>query len=234
MNVNFSRYNDNLDKDFLFARVYNYQGGVDYTNTQFASFPFSIGYQKSLQESEDEPAGAVPVDVDTDSLTGRVSYVNGGLYVNFITAYSTLNDRTSANNDTTSVSYTFNPSYTMQNISLSGNLQLNQTTPRVTDDTTSTYTVNLDLRSIWLQDRLAWDLAGTYTLSNNDSGTIDSENFTANMRIAYTLRNWLGFISPSFGVRGSYIRNIDHVNHSAGSEEYAVLGVVSAAVPFFF
>ncbi len=232
LNVTFSRYFDNITKDPLFARITNYQGGIDYGNTWSARFPFGVSYQRGVQESSDEPPGALPTDMETDTVTGRVGYVEGGLNINFMAALSRQNDRTPANAGSNSLTYALAPSYTLQNITISSNLQLNQTTPHSSHDTTNTYTVNLDLRSKWLKERLACDMAGTYTISHNNSSTVDNRNLMANMRIAYTLKNLLGFLTPSLGVRGTYTRTSDHVTPFATREEFALFGVLTAAIPF--
>jgi hypothetical protein len=111
--LNLSSYNDNVKNDPLLARIYQHMGGLNYTFAGIQNLTVGLGYQKSLQESRQEPAGSPQLDTMNDNLSANVSYAMGKLFLNLSALYSTLNDRASTDADTTSLTVTFTPAYTL-------------------------------------------------------------------------------------------------------------------------
>jgi len=110
-----------------------------------------LNYQKSVQDSSREPSGSYNISMHTDTVSGRINHTIDKLNLGFQTSYSMMNDKTSSNNDTTTVTCSFTPSYTLQDISLSSGFSFNQSQYHRTDLMTDTYTINLDVRTKFLK-----------------------------------------------------------------------------------
>jgi hypothetical protein len=235
INLAFSRYNDNVRGDELFPRIVNSQGSIDYSFTGIPNLPVGINYQKSLQDSTREPEGAVDIKLYTDIITGRVNYMAGSLGLGAQAAYSLMNDKTKANNDSRTITYTLTPSYNTSGMSANANLMLNRSKSSFVSFWTDTYTINLDLRTRFLKDRGSFDIAGTYNIVKADNGSVDSRNLNANFRLGYVLKAILrGFVKPTVAVRGIYMKNIDKVYSAADRDEFTIFLVLATSTPFSF
>jgi hypothetical protein len=235
MNLMLSRYRDNVKNDPLFPTIFNNQLNFDYSFNRFPYLPMGIGYQGSFQESTKEPEGAFPINLLTNTLTGRVNYMKDGLNVGFQAAYSMMNDRTPANNDNRTITYTFTPAYNIPNLSINPNFSLNKSKNYLSDVTTDTYTITLDLKSRFFQERVSFDLGGTYSIIKTDNETVDTKNLNVNFRLAYNIRNLLkGYLNPSIGVRGTYLKITDRINPGSGRDEFVLFLVLATSTPFSF
>ncbi|MBI5641312.1 MAG: hypothetical protein HZA17_12900 [Nitrospirae bacterium] len=235
VNVALSRFHDNVRGDELFPRIDSYQGTVDYSLNSIPNLPLGINYQKSIQDSTREPSGTSPLEIDTDTLSGRVGYTRDKFMINAMAAYSLMNDKTQGNNDTTSVTYAVTPAYNAPGLSINPNLTLNQSKNHVSQVTTDTYTVNLDLRSRFFKERVSFDVGGTYLISKANNGSLDMRNLNANFRLSYNLQAFLKKImKPSIGVRGTYIKITDRINPIANRDEFTLFLVLATVMPFSF
>ena len=145
--LNLSSSNDNVNNDPLFARIYQYTGGLNYTFTGIANVTLGLGYQRSLQESWHEPAGTPDLDMMSDTLSANISYIYGKWVFGVMTMYSLLNDRTFANADTTTMTVTFTPAYTLPSLTVGPMFSLNRTKSNSNGNWiwTDTYTAGLNI-----------------------------------------------------------------------------------------
>jgi hypothetical protein len=235
VNLSLSRYNDNVKGDDLFPRIVNYQGTLDYSFNGIPSLPIGINYQKSVQDSTREPQGATQLEIYTDTVSGRINYMKDRFNLGFQTSYSLMNDRTSSNNDTTTITYTLTPSYNMPNISISSAFSLNQSKIHITDVKTDTYTINLDLRTMFFKDKGSFDIGSTYVITKADNSSIDNRNLNANFRLAYNIQKLLkGYFNPTVAIRGTYTNFRDKINRSSDRDEFILLLVLATSIPFSF
>lgn len=235
LNLTLSRYNDNVRGDDLFPRIVNYQGNLDYSFNKIQNLPIGISYQKSVQDSTREPSGSTKIDLHTDTVTGRVSYTMDKLNVGFQTAYSLMNDKTPSNNDTTAITYTLTPSYTLPNISVSPAFSLNQSKIHLTGVRTDTYTINLDVRTKFFKDKGSFDVGSTYAITKADNSSINNRNLNANFRLAYNIKKLLkGYFNPTVALRGTYTNFRDKINRSSDRDEFTLFLVLATAIPFSF
>jgi len=235
INLMLSRYNDNVREDELFPRIVNYQGNLDYSFNKIPNLPIGVGYQKGIQNSTKEPSGSSPIDLRTDTVTGRVSYMMDKINIGFQTAYSLMNDRTETNSDTTTITYMLTPSYNIPNLSVNPNFSLNQSKSHLTDVRTDTYTVNLDLRSKFFREKVSFDVGGTYNIMKADNGSVNSRNLMANFRLAYSIKEFLrGYVKPTIGLRGTYMKITDKVNPGSNRDEFTLFLVLATVMPFSF
>lgn len=235
LNLTLSRYNDNVRGDELFPRIINYQGNLDYSFTKFPNLPMGINYQKSIQESTREPSGTSPIDLHTDTITGRINYIIDKINLGFQTAYSLLNDRTVTNNDTTTITYSFIPAYTTPKLIASSSFSLNQSKVTTTDVRTDTYTISPSVTTKFLRDKASCNLAGTYSIIKADNGSANSRNLNANFTLGYSLKEYFkGYLDPTISLKGSYLKNTDKVNSSLNKDEFILFLVLATTMPFSF
>ena len=197
INLMFSRYNDNVEDDDQFPRIVNYQGNIDYSFNGIPNLPMGINYQKSVQDSTREPSGSYKIKMDMDSVTGRINYMIDQFNIGFQTVYSLQNDKTASNNDTTTATCSLTSSYTLQNIAVSSGFSFNQSQFHRTDLMTDTYTINLDIRTKFLQDKGAFDVGGTYNITKANDGSTDNRNLNTNFRLAYNIKGIIKGVSKS-------------------------------------
>jgi hypothetical protein len=234
-NVLLSRYNDNIKGDDLFPRIVNYVAGIDYSCNEITNLPIGINYQKSIQDSSREPEGTNPLNIKTDTISGRINYTWDKLNLGFNTSYSLMNDKTETNNDTTTITYTLIPSYNLTNISINPSFSLNQSKIHLTNVMTDTYMINLDLRTKFFRDRASFDVGGTYNITKADDDSIDNRNLNMNFRIAYNIKNILkGYINPTIALRGTYTKFVDNIYSSSDKEEFILFLVLATTIPFSF
>jgi hypothetical protein len=235
INLMLSRYNDNVRGDELFPRIVNYQGVLDYSFFGVPNLPVGAGYQKSLQDSTREPSGTSPVNLDTDTILGRIGYMIDKFNFGFQTSYSLMNDKTAANNDTTAITYTFTPAYNAPALMINPSFSINQTKSRITEVRTDTYTMNLDLRTRLFRDSAFFDLGGTYNIIRADNGSVNTRNLVANFRLAYKIKKFLkGYLRPTIGLRGTYLRITDKINPGSDRDEFTLFLVLATTMPFSF
>jgi len=236
INLSFSRYNDNVNKDELYPRTYNYQGNFDYTFSRFKSLPINISYQKSRLDSKWEPSGILPVKTDTDTITGKINYIKGVLNLGFSASYSLQNDLTDANVDTTNVTLTFTPLITLEKpyLSISPSISFNRSIYHPASIYTDTYTHTLDLKGDLFGKKLSYGLGGTYSKSKASNLSVDQESLSSTFTISYLLtKNLWGFLNLSVGIRGLYNRTKDRLL-DATTNECAIFGVIQTTMPFLF
>jgi hypothetical protein len=235
LNVTYSQYNDNVQNDSLLPKVYTTQGTLDYSFTKFQKFPMGLNYQKTNQESTQEPAGTIPMKAYTDTVSGRISYVNGPLNLGVQTNYSVKDDQSSANNDTSTLTFTFTPAYSLPRFSIAPSFSLNQTRTPLTDVRVDNYLASIQLMTKALQNKLSLELAGTYNIISANNYSQDSRNLNGNFRIAYALGKYFqGHFNPSIGLKGTYNHVLDRVNPSVGRDEFSLLLIFSSTIPFSY
>ena len=235
INIMFTRYNDNVKGDDLFPRIVNYQGNLDYSFNGIPNLPMGFNYQKSVQDSSREPSGSYNINMHTDTVSGRINHTIDKLNLGFQTSYSMMNDKTSSNNDTTTVTCSFTPSYTLQDISLSSGFSFNQSQYHRTDLMTDTYTINLDVRTKFFKERGSFDIGSTYNIVKTNDGSVNNRNLNTNFRLAYNIKGLLkGFLNPTIALRGTYMKNIDEVYSQSTKDEFILFLVLATSVPFSF
>ncbi|MEF9437747.1 MAG: hypothetical protein L0922_02995 [Candidatus Mariimomonas ferrooxydans] len=234
INLSFSRYNDNVKKDSLYPRFYTYQGMIDYSFNKFQSLPMGLSYQKSIVDSTIEPEFHVPIRMDTDMISTRVNYMKGPWNLGLQTGYSFQDDRTPDANDTTTTTYTFTSSYSLEHFSISPGFSFNRSKYRLQGSRTDTYTANLDIRGDALKGNLTYGFAGTYNRTKSSDGSTELDTVNTNFEVAYSIgKKLLDFLNPKVGIRGLYNKMNDSV-YGTENDEFTLLLVLSTSMPFSF
>lgn len=227
LSASFSRYADNVADDPGRARLVYYQGGVDYSCGSWPGVPLGVSWQKSLQQSEHEPTGLTPIDLDTDTLSGWIGYLAGDFRIQAVATGSRQNDTTVTDSDATTATYQLSPAYGHDQTQLAATAQLTQTW-RTATDRTDLLTATIDLRSAWLDNRLTGELAGTFNQTIRN-GT--SKSLMLNSRLGYALPEYWGGVKSSLALRGSYNHSYDRTAGVQNRDELAAFLVLATTVP---
>jgi hypothetical protein len=235
VNLNFSRYNDNVRGDDLFPRIVNCQAMLDYSFSKIPNLPIGFSYMKSIQDSTREPNKYYELNMHTDMIAGRVNYMKDRLNVGFQTSYSQQDDRTKGNNDTKTLTFSLIPSYNITNISFSPAFSYNRSEFPQRDLHTDTYTVNLDLRTRFFRERASFDIGSSYNVMKADDGSMNNKTLNSNFRLAYAFRNFLkGYVNPTVALRGTHLKVTDKVYSQSNKDEFLLMFVLTAAMPYSF
>ncbi len=208
-----SAFRDNVDRLSIMPRTINIPLSLDYNYTRFAEMPMGIAVQHSILKTTDEPSGFPAVETISDTVTGKISYIQPKWNTGFTTSYSYINDRTGTDLDTSSINYTLTLGLTpVETWSLSIVPNLVQQTNEDTDVRTDTYTTTVDLRSQIIKDLIYWDLGGSYSVSETTDDSVDTETTTVNTRLACSLKRFSPpQLNPTIALRGSYQKTEDKV-----------------------
>lgn len=218
---------DNVTGDSMFAKIYQYSGGLNYTYNGIQSLPLGLGYQKTLQESHEDPTGMQSMNTMTDTISGNISY-NAGTFLMGLTAlYSILDDKTLNNADTTTATVTFTPSYSTPELSVSPMFSWNSSKNELLDVRTDSYTGGLSILAKF-GNYFSFDTAGTYTISKADNNSVDTGliNVTANLSFSPKW-DYVKKVNPVFTLRNSYVKTTDKVNPSMDMDNYGMYFVLT-------
>jgi len=212
VNLSFSRYNDNVEDSKLFAKIYTYQGGVDYNFNKFKSLPIALSYQRTHQESKNEPEGTVPTGVRTNNISGRINYTKDAWNLGFNASYANQDNQYNDTNNNRNVTLNFTPTYSSEKFSVTPGLSFNRSSNDYTKIQTDTYTANLSIRGNVLDKKLDYEMAyGMNRVQTSDNSTgNETKNFT--FRTGYLLAKYfVGLVNPTIGIRGNYSESHDRI-----------------------
>ncbi|PKN52050.1 MAG: hypothetical protein CVU55_08315 [Deltaproteobacteria bacterium HGW-Deltaproteobacteria-13] len=225
--------NDNVTSDPLFAKIYQYAGGLNYTYNGIQNLSVGLGYQKSLQESRNEPGGLESLNTMTDTVSGNINYTAGKIMLGLTALYSILDDRTLNNADMTTSTITFSPTYFQPELSVTPMFSWNSSKNELMNVRTDSYTGGLNVMSK-LGD-FTFDLGGTYTIVKADDNSVDTRQINATANLSYSLKgDYVKYINPVVILRNTYIKTTDEVNPSADSDNYGLSLVITGNMPFLF
>ncbi len=233
-NLLLSRYIDNVAKNDLLPRIANTQGVVNYVYSKLAYLPLNLTFQKDFQESEKEPAGVTPLKLDTTSLSGGISYVQPIWNVGFQASYAYKDDR-QGDRDSDAITYTLNGMLNKQWLVVAPSLSFSQAKEVSTGVRLDTYTLGLAVNTKWWEDRVLFDVAGTYNAPVATDDSTNNRNLNVNARLAYSLKEWFkGLINPSIAVKGSYVKLTDRVNPALNQDDCSVFLVLTLSAPYVY
>jgi len=234
LNLSASRYEDNVDENDLLPQVATTTFSADYSFNRFASLPMGLNYQKMIMDSSMVPKGGLPYEMDTDMYGARINYMAGPWNFGFNANYSIQDDRTEADYDTSTQTYSFSPSYYAEALSLTPNLSYNRSSDETSRVDTDTLTATLDLRGELYQKIVSYEFGGTYSRTETSDDSMKMDVISGNARVAYNfLQEWAGFLNPSVGVRGQYNRTDDKVSDQ-DDDEFSLMLVLSSSMNLAF
>jgi hypothetical protein len=236
VNLSFSQYNDNVNKDDLYPRIYTYQGTADYIFNKFQSLPIGLSYQKTRLDSRWEPPETFPIKIDTDTVIGTINYIKPPWNLGFSTSYSLQNDLTDESNDTTNVTLTLTPALILDkpSLSVSPSYSFTRSISRITNVHTDTHTATLDLRGDLFDKKLSYGFGGTHSIFKASDGSSNQDTLSTNFNVLYLLvKNLWGILNPSVGIRGLYNRTNDRILDQT-TNEFALFLVIQTTMQFSF
>ena len=225
--LNLSGAHDNVTRDPLFAKIYQYAGGLNYTYNGIQNLPIGLGYQKTLQESHEDPTGIQSMNTMTDTLSANISYTTGTFLLGLTALYSILDDKTVNNADTTTATVTFTPSYTTPDLSVAPMFSWNSSKNESLNVRTDSYTGGLNVLSrFW--NYFSFDTAATYTLSKADNNSVDTSQINVTANLSYSPKwDYVKKVNPVFTLRNSYVKTTDKVNPSMDIDNYGLYFVLT-------
>jgi hypothetical protein len=225
---------DNVTSDPLFAKIYQYAGGLNYTYNGIQNLPVGLGYQKTLQESHEDPTGIQSMNTMTDTLSANISYTAGTFLLGFSALYSILDDKTVNNADTTTATVTFSPTYSRPDLSISPMFSWNSSENELLNVRTDSYTGGLNILSRF-GESISFDMGATYTISKADNNSVDTSQINATANLSYSPKwNYVKKVNPVVSLRNTYVKTTDKVNPSLDSDNYGLSLVITANMPFLF
>ena len=234
LNIQLSRYNDNVNNSELVPRIYTYQGTVDYIFEKFKSVPMGINCQFTRLESTGGPADITPKKTDSQNYSGRINFIKSVWNIGLNASYATLEDRYNPSDDNTNTTVALTPAFTTERFSVVPNLSLNKLKNDFTGIETETYTANVALRGNLLEKRIDYELAYVYNKADSTDDLTHTESTSVNFRTGYLLaRQKFGFISPTVGVRGTYSMTRNRAQDTQ-QENYFIFVFISANMPISF
>ena len=218
---------DNVTSDPLFAKNYQYSGGLNYTYNGIQNLPVGLGYQKTLQESHEDPTGIQSMNTMTDTLSANISYTAGTFLLGLTALYSKLDDKTINDVDTTTATVTFSPSYTKPDLTLSPMFSWNSSQNESLNVRTDSYTGGLNVLAKF-GTYFSFDMGGTYTISKADNNSVDTSQINATANLSYSPKwDYVKKVNPVFTLRNTYVKTTDKVNPSADSDNYGLYFVLT-------
>lgn len=227
ISANLSRYADNVSDDRTRPRIVSYQGGIDYAYGGWPKIPFGVSLQTGLLKSEKEPSGSERLELQTDTVSGRIGFLSGNFRIQAFASGSQQNDDNSNESDGKIAAYKLTPSYVHGVTQLSTALQLLQTWRNGTERT-DRLTTSFDLRSAWLDTRLTGEIGGTYSVVTRHD---NKNSLILNGRLGYALPEFWGGIKSSLALRGSYNHRYDGSSSAFNRDELSAFLVLTTTVP---
>jgi hypothetical protein len=230
LNLAAGAYHDNVDNNPIYARTNSYMGQLDYNYAGFMDFPLGFSIQHTMDLSTDEPVDSPETNLSTDTISFNTGYTpQGPLALNFTTSYSWQNDDSDQDADLATLSFTLSPTLTMDTVSVSLSGTLNQNRDMLSGTRTDDYVLTLDTMGSLFNDRLSYNLGGTYDHSLITDNSGDRHGFTGYSRLAWTFDDFIGLTRPTLGVELQY--NSDAPQGVSTTEETRVYCTLSTSIP---
>ncbi len=210
LNLSVSQYMDKIKGNSLYPRFTITQAEIDYSFTKFENLPITLGYQRSMAATKDEPSGSPGTRFNMDTVTASINYLKGPWNLGFLVDYSIQRDLTTAKNDTNTLTLTFLPVYTWNRLSIAPGFSLGRSESQGVN--TNTYTLSLDLRGELFNPKLTYGLGVAYTRLTTSDNSAKQDILTANANLFYSLpgKHW-GFLNPSMGIMGLFGTTNDRI-----------------------
>lgn len=220
---NFGKYHDNLDDRPSVARIETLEYGAAYNLNKLPAVPMSLGWQRSLQDSSNEPAGTSEIKNTTDTVFGSISYMKDMWVIGLQPQYARTDDETSVNYDTASKSITVFSSYNKENFSISPSISFNRFEDFSTNVEQDTLNYNLSF-SIHLYEGLDLEGTGSYGKVDSSSNTVDQDNFNGDLQLSYRFaKPVFGTFSPSLLLRATHDNTNDNAADTSTKETIVYL-----------
>jgi len=233
--VMFTQKEKNVDDDPMLEKTRCYLGSVNYSYLGIRSLPMGISYTKTVQDQGYRPLNSPPKENESDTVNGWINYSKDKLRLGLMSNYTELNDRTSAKADITTINCTFTSSYGINGFSVSPSFIMNQTKLHATGVWTGVYSINLDTRARFLEDRGGFDLGGAYVITRASDDSVDNLSLTMNFRLSYALKELerltRGYVKPAVAVTGTYTNLDDRRAGATDRDEYAIYLQLTASIP---
>lgn len=234
INITISNQKDNVKEEPLFPQIETNQANLDYNFNGIKNFSIGFGLQNSSRETKIEAENIPKVSTDSNMFIGRINYFKGGFNIGINSMKLKLDDKTSINNDTSSLTNTIYLSYNSKYFSISPSISLNRTEAILTNYITDTFTTALNF-NLKIIKELSFDGTTSYTTVKAKNKTVDMKNISSNIRLSYSLKSLLKeFIDPTIGLKAAYLNIKDNVNPLGSKDELTLFLAFTTGIPISF
>ncbi len=233
INLSFSHYNDNVEKDPLVARITSKEFLIDYSFTKIQDLLINATYQKITEKSSMEPDIEYMVRNYIDTYSGSAGYTIKQWNLGFQTTHSFQDDRTFADYDTVMRSYGITPAFASEYFSVSPSFCYDTIKDMTTHVSTDSYTASFNIAANIIPNRFIFEAGGSYNKTMTSDQLFDNRIFTAEYKLSYVIPKLLALKDTSFSIQGKYELTRDKKTEQR-DHEHAVYFVISSTLPFSF
>jgi hypothetical protein len=223
LDLNLSRFNDNLDDSDLYPRAYRYEAGVSYSYKGIASLPLALQYRKSLLDGVRTSDGATVRDADSDYFGSKANYLVKSWDFGARCSYKQRTDRLRDTKEMKTTTIGFSPRFIAHDFSVAPDLTVSRSRDFLANADKDTYGVQVDLKGAALRRALSYDVKGVYRTEQSSAQLLDTDTVGVKVKLKYDLTRLLKSpLISSIGVKGEYNRTIAGEPQNGGSD-YALL-----------
>jgi hypothetical protein len=226
-----SRYNDNVKNDPLLPVNVNWAANLLYGLNRWPTLPISIAYKYGRQTSDDVAgAPAKTLDSVTHDVSGQIAYNSGFVTTSLSGGYSTTDDRTALNADTTAWNVRLAPSFSWPTLFLTPSVAYNES--EISQVRMKTTTLGFDGRAQFFQARVTAEVGGSWVFTQASDDSQDNRSLNGTFRIAYNPRPMLsGYFTPTVAFRGQYDRLTDKITPASDHDHLTLFLTLTAEIP---
>ncbi len=224
---------DNVEDKNVVPRIYSLTAGIDYQYSGWEHFPAGLTFEHNSQRSQDEPDDVEETATDTNTITGRIGYIDGPWSVDFQAGYSEQDDKGPNDYDTELITVSLAPTYSQTSFSLLPSWTINHSKDVSSGIVTDINTITLDLQSYVYQELISGEIGGTCDWTKTDDDQVDTNNISLYARLSYRFEK-LGLLEEAnITVEYLYNRQEDRREDST-TRESILTPVLSSAIPYSF
>jgi len=207
LDINLSRYNDNLDNDIFYPRLYRYQGNIDYTFKGIQSLPMGVQYGKTVVDSDREPAGSGPQASEADTFSGKVNYLTGKWNLGMKASYLQRKNKVLDQQEMDATTIAFSPKVITGPVTITPDLSLKRSHFFRERHQAETCGINMGIRG---NGEFDYEVRGGYRKEWHGSPSSGRDSIGASVRMGYPLGKFLKRVSkPSLRLKGEYRDTMD-------------------------
>ena len=206
-----TQYTDNVEKTDPYAQNITSEITLNYLFTKFENITIGVGYNRSAQETDNEPTPADRVKMNTDTYSGNICYNVWKMDLTIEAGHSYQDDKIDVY-DTDTKTYTITPALSFDHIRLEPRFSYSESENESTDVDTDTYTATFDLNGDLFWENISYNVYGSFVRIMTSDDLQDTRTFDSNFSVDYSLPGKLWIFAQSMvGLEGRYIWTNDKI-----------------------
>jgi len=221
--VSLTQYTDNVEEDDLFAQNITTDIALNYLFTKFENITISAGYNRSAQETDNEPTPTDRVKMNTDTYSGNICYNFWKMALTLDASHSYQDDKVDVY-DTNTRTYTITPALSFDHVRLGPSFSYNKNEDKSKDIDTDTYTVAFSLDGDTFWENIIYNAYGSFDRTSTSDGLLDMRTFDTNFSVDYCIpgRLWV-FEQSTVELEGRYHWTNDEIVNDKDHERVIFL-----------